>query len=156
MPTITNESKPLVSVIMPCYNATSYLKEAIESIIEQTYKKLEIIVINDGSTDNTLSILKEYTRMDSRLKIINQTSNQGLVSSLNLGIGKATGDYIARMDADDVSILNRIERQINFLQLNPDIDAVSCGFYYIKTNQKHSVSVKPKGTLPLSLKFISF
>lgn len=141
---------------MPCYNAADYLKEALESIIEQTYKFLEIIVINDGSTDNTPTILKDYKSMDSRLKIVNHTVKQGIVSSLNLGIANATGEYIARMDADDVSDLSRIQIQVEYLLNHPEIDLVSCGFNYISTKGKHSIGILPRGSLPQALKFISF
>jgi glycosyltransferase involved in cell wall biosynthesis len=101
-------SNPLVSVIMSVYNAKEYLKEAIKSILNQTYKNIEFIIINDGSTDNSLEIIKQYQKLDKRIVLINQ-ENIGLTKSLNKAIKIAKGEYIARMDADDVSMLNRFE-----------------------------------------------
>jgi glycosyltransferase involved in cell wall biosynthesis len=112
---------PLVSIIMPTYNAGNYLREAIESIFSQTYQNFELIVINDGSTDNTQSILSSYN--DSRLRIINQ-ERRGLTKSLNRGIEMSRGEYIARQDADDVSLPRRIEVQVKFLNANPEIALV--------------------------------
>lgn len=114
---MSNEN-PLISVIMPVYNAEKYLKEAIESILSQTYKNFEFIVINDGSTDRSLDIIKKYKKKDNRIKIISR-ENKGIVKSLNEGLNIAIGEYIARMDADDISILNRFELQLNaFKKIN--------------------------------------
>lgn len=148
--------QPLVSVILPCYNAAAFLKEALHSIINQTYRNLEIIVINDGSSDNTLEILETFMKSDSRIVLINHAINKGLVTSLNDGVARASGRFIARMDADDVSVLDRIEIQVHYLLDHPAVDVVSCGFYYISAKGNHSVSIRPKGTLPLALKFFSF
>jgi glycosyltransferase involved in cell wall biosynthesis len=111
----------LVSIIMSTYNAGDYLREAIESILRQTYKNFEFIVINDGSTDHTESILSSYN--DSRLKVINQ-EREGLTKSLNKGIKMSKGEYIARQDADDISLPRRIEVQVKFLNANPEIALV--------------------------------
>jgi glycosyltransferase involved in cell wall biosynthesis len=108
---------------MSVYNAELYLKEAIESILNQTYKEFEFIIINDGSTDNSLAIIKDYSNHDSRIILINR-ENKGLIYSLNEGISKAKGKYIARMDADDISLPNRFEEQIKFLENNLDIGVV--------------------------------
>lgn len=152
----TTASQPLVSVIMPCYNAASFLKEALDSIIHQTYSNLEIIVINDGSSDDSSEILENYARIDSRILLINHEMNKGLVFSLNEGIAKSSGEFIARMDADDISVLNRIEILLNFLLLHPRYDVVSSGFCYLDQMGKRGIAIKPKGTLPLALKFFSF
>src|SRR4051812_19701656 len=104
------DNLPLVSVIMPCYNTEKYFVEAIESIINQTYKNLEIVLINDGSTDSTTELLNQYSEKDKRIKIILNPVNLGLIASLNKGVAAATGDYIARMDADDISVLDRVEK----------------------------------------------
>lgn len=105
----------LLSVIMSVYNAELYLKEAIDSILNQTFSNFEFIIINDGSTDNSLNIINSYN--DKRIVVINQP-NQGLSTSLNNGIRIGKGEYIVRMDADDVSLSNRFEKQINFLEEN--------------------------------------
>lgn len=120
-------SGPLISVLMPCYNAMPFLTEALDSIINQTYKNLEILCINDGSTDNTGDILEEYASKDSRIIVIHNEVNLKLIRSLNKGIDLASGSYIARMDSDDISALNRIEIELQYLEKNPDIDIVSTG-----------------------------
>ncbi|AVQ44402.1 TPA: glycosyltransferase family 2 protein [Clostridium sporogenes] len=111
----------LISVIMPVYNAEKYLKESIESILNQTYKNFEFIIINDGSTDDSLRIINEYYKKDFRIKIISR-ENKGLVYSLNEGISIAEGEYIARMDGDDICELQRLEKQIEYMKSNPNID----------------------------------
>ncbi len=97
---------------MPVYNAEKYLRESIESILNQTYKNFEFIIINDGSTDYSLKIINEYYKKDCRIKIISR-ENKGLVYSLNEGISIAKGEYIARMDGDDVCNLDRLENKLN-------------------------------------------
>jgi glycosyltransferase involved in cell wall biosynthesis len=111
-------NNPLVSVIMPVYNGGSILRNAIESIVNQTYKEWEFIIIDDGSTDNTEEIIKEYK--DNRIRYVKQ-SKCGVTLSLNKGIGISKGEFIARQDADDISLPTRLEKQINFLKENKDI-----------------------------------
>lgn len=115
----------LVSVILPAYNASNYIREAIESILNQTYNNFELIIINDGSTDNTLRIINTYD--DSRIKLINNERNKGLIYSLNRGIDVSRGEFIARMDADDISHPFRFAKQIKVMNQNSDI--VVCGTY---------------------------
>jgi glycosyltransferase involved in cell wall biosynthesis len=110
--------KPFVTVVMSVFNGDKYLEESVESILNQTYKEFEFIIINDGSTDKTSKILNQY--QDDRLLIINQ-KNQGLSKSLNLGIRKSKCNYIARMDADDISYPERLKEQIKFLKKNDEI-----------------------------------
>jgi glycosyltransferase involved in cell wall biosynthesis len=105
----------LVSVIIPVYNGSLYLLESINSILNQSYKNLEIIIINDGSTDNSESIIKKIN--DPRIIYIAQ-ENQGLSSTLNTGIKIANGEFIARQDQDDISLFNRIEVQLDYLKKN--------------------------------------
>ncbi|WP_318466386.1 glycosyltransferase family 2 protein [Photobacterium leiognathi] len=127
-----SDKLPLVSVILPVYNAEKYLYEALSSIVEQTYANLEIIVINDGSTDKSLSIIKEFTMVDERIKIINR-ENKGLIYSLNEAISISTGKYIARMDADDISLPLRIEKQVQLLETGYDI----CGCHYFEIDENN-------------------
>ena len=113
-------NSPLVSVIIPCYNAENYVEEAVRSIMTQTYKNLEIIVTDDCSTDNTLKVLRNLAVEDSRIKIIENKENLKIVKSLNNMINIAQGKYIARMDADDISFPERIEKQLAFMDANPE------------------------------------
>ncbi len=108
---------PLVSVVMSVYNGDLYLREAIESILNQTYTNFEFIIINDGSIDKSSEIIKEYS--DPRIKLI-EHENQGLARSLNKGIRMSNGEYIARMDSDDISFPTRLDKQVHFLLDNPD------------------------------------
>lgn len=112
--------RPLVSVIIPIYNAAPYLKEAIESITNQTYKNLEIILVDDCSTDNSFEIAESFK--DERIKLYKNQKNLKISKTLNFAISKTKGEYIARMDADDISDLTRIEKQISFLENHQDID----------------------------------
>lgn len=116
---------PAISVIMPVYNASEYLAEAIESIISQTFEDWELILIDDGSTDGSASIIDRYAKSDNRLKHYTNERNLGLIPTLNRGISLCKGRYIARMDADDVSLPDRFEEQYKFLEKNKDI--AMCG-----------------------------
>ncbi len=107
----------LISVILPVYNGAPYLDEAIKSILSQTYSNFEFIIINDGSTDNSLEIINRYKSIDDRIKVISR-ENRGLISSLNEGIEKSEGTYIARIDQDDVSLPRRLEVQLNYMLKN--------------------------------------
>jgi glycosyltransferase involved in cell wall biosynthesis len=118
--------KKLVSVLLPVFNASKFLHKAIESILCQTYTNIELIIINDGSTDNSIEIIKSFN--DNRIKLINNSTNLGLIKTLNLGLVNCKGQYIARMDADDISLKNRIECQVEYLQKNKNINICGTGF----------------------------
>lgn len=120
------EIKPLISVLLPVYNCELYIKEAVDSILGQTYTNFELIIIDDCSTDATVSILKTYN--DARINLIVKPQNSGYTNSLNYGISIAKGKYIARMDGDDISLPKRFEKQVFFLENNPDV--VLCGTCY--------------------------
>lgn len=113
----------LVSVITPAYNAQRYIKRAIESVLNQTYKNLEVIVIDDGSTDRTAEIIKSYN--DPRIIYLYQ-ENQGQGPARNYGIRKSKGEYITLLDADDVYLPEKIEKQVQFMQTYPEYKAVYC------------------------------
>lgn len=117
--------KTIITVIMSVYNGQRFLREAVESILNQTFSDFEFIITDDGSKDNTPDILDEYERQDSRVIVIRQ-ENAGLIESLNRMIKIAKGTFIARMDADDISLPERFEKQISKLQANPDYLAVGC------------------------------
>lgn len=113
-------SKPVVSVVMSVFNGERFLAEAIESILNQSFRDFEFIIVNDGSTDGTTSILESYEKSDSRVRVYFQ-ENKGLIASLNRGCGLAQGKYVARMDADDVSLPDRLERQVRFLEQHEEV-----------------------------------
>lgn len=129
------DKSPLVSVLMPVYNAERYLTEAIISILYQSFTDLELIAINDGSHDRSKDILEDFAAKDSRLRIINQP-NAGIVAALNNGAAIARGTYLARMDADDISFLERIEKQIKALEKHPNAILVATGFEVIDENSE--------------------
>ncbi|MGA2913322.1 MAG: glycosyltransferase [Methanoregula sp.] len=114
---------PYVTVVMPVYNADEYLGEAIDSILNQTFKDFEFIIICDDPSSKTREIINLYQNSDDRIKVIYQ-KKEGLVSALNKGISMAKGKYIARMDADDISDPFRFEKQVNFLELHPDVGVI--------------------------------
>ena len=116
-----SDSSLCVSVVMPVYNGEKYLREAVESILAQTFRNFELIAVDDGSTDGSASILAGYRQQDERIVILTHSKNQGIVSALNRGLEIAQGKYIARMDADDVSLPERFERQVEFLETHPQV-----------------------------------
>src|SRR3989344_5781814 len=113
-----------ISVLMPAYNARKYIGEAIESILNQTFKDFEFIIINDCSTDKTKKIIEEYANKDARIKLINNATNLGLTKSLNIGLKEARGEYVARLDADDVALPERLEKQYEFMEKNKETTLV--------------------------------
>ncbi|MEQ8625880.1 MAG: glycosyltransferase family 2 protein [Vicingaceae bacterium] len=118
--------RPLISVVIPCYNIEKYARRAIYSIINQSYTNLEIILVEDGSSDGTRSILESLKIEDARIKLIYNVINQGLAISLNKAIESAQGDFIARMDGDDISHPNRLQEQLDYLISHPKISVVGC------------------------------
>lgn len=114
----------MISVVMSVFNAEKYLPEAIESILNQTYTDFEFIIINDCSNDGSLHIIEEYSLKDKRIILINNSANLGLTKNLNKAISIAKNKFIARMDADDVSLPDRFEKQLNFFKSNPSIDVL--------------------------------
>lgn len=119
---------PRISVLMPAYNSEMYIAESIESVLNQTYTDFELIIINDGSTDNTARIIRKYAKSDRRIKFINNTRNRGLIAVLNQGLGLCTGEYIARMDSDDISLPTRFARQIEYMDGHPECGVLGTWF----------------------------
>lgn len=117
---------PTISVVMPVYNAEQYLDQAIQSILGQTFTDFEFIIINDGSSDSSLEILRKYEKKDKRILIIDK-KNCGIVEALNDGLSIAKGNFIARMDSDDIAYTNRFEEQIKVFENVPEIDLVYTG-----------------------------
>ncbi|MBN1899491.1 MAG: glycosyltransferase [Spirochaetes bacterium] len=124
---------PPVSVVMSVYNGGLYLKEALDSITGQSYKEFEFIIVNDGSTDNSFDLLYDYLKKDKRILIMDQ-ENMGLTRSLNRAMSLARGKFIARQDADDVSLKDRLKKEYDFLSQNPDYGLVGSRFKVIGKN----------------------
>lgn len=119
-----------ISVVMSVYNTKElWLRQAIESILNQTYKNFEFIIILDCPTDGSDAVVREYAKKDDRVKVIENETNIGLTCSLNKGLDAARGRYIARMDADDIALPARFEKQLAFMDANPDVAAVGARVY---------------------------
>jgi glycosyltransferase involved in cell wall biosynthesis len=147
---------PKISVIISAYNASLYIEEAVMSIIEQSFKDFELLVMNDGSKDDTLEKLYEIQKKlkDDRLKIFDQT-NQGLIFSLNKLISLSKGGYILRMDADDISLAERLEKQVKFLDENKDyILAGTQAVFIDKEGKEFGDFLVPKTNEEIRKKFI--
>lgn len=130
------KKKPLISVVMPAYNAQEYISIAIESILSQTLKQFELIIINDCSRDKTLDIIKSFLKKDYRVKLVNNDTRLYIADSLNKGISFAKSNIIARMDADDISFPNRLELQFRLINSSKNIAAVGTNIVLIDTAGK--------------------
>lgn len=113
----------MISIIVPVYNSEKYIHRCLDSILNQTYTDLEIVLVNDGSTDRSLSILEAYAVKDTRIKVVSQ-ENQGVAAARNIGLDNATGDYILYVDSDDWIEKNMVERMV---ELSANVDIVFCG-----------------------------
>jgi len=121
------DSQPLVSVGMPLYNGEKYLKEAIDSILNQTYSNIDLVVVNDGSADNSVALVEAYD--DPRIRLFHNDQNRGVSYTRNRIIEFAKGDYLAWMDCDDISLPQKIERQVELMESNKNIGV--CGTSYL-------------------------
>jgi glycosyltransferase involved in cell wall biosynthesis len=129
---------PKVTVLMSVYNGQQYLREAIESILSQTFKDFEFLIIDDHSADESVSIIESYG--DKRIRLIKNDKNLGLAASLNKGISLAKGEYIARMDHDDISLPNRLEEQVRYMDEHFEIGV--CGAWFVFCGDTLSVVVR--------------
>lgn len=129
-------NKPVVSVVMSVYNGEKYLRDSVESILNQTLEDFEFIIVDDGSADSSFKIMEEYARSDKRIVAIKNPSNLGLPKSLNIALKNTKGDFIARMDADDISLPERLEKQVRFLKENPSYGLVGTAYIEIDGNGK--------------------
>jgi len=127
---------PEISVLTSCFNATEFIEESIESILGQSFGNFEFILIDDGSTDDTLDIIRRYAAKDKRIRVVTK-ENSGLQKSLNLGLSLAKGDWIARFDADDVALPDRLERQWQFIKRHRDIILLGGGCLEIDKSGRH-------------------
>ena len=119
---------PKVTVLMPVYNVASYIHEAIASMLGQTYQDFELLIINDGSTDATRDEILKFT--DSSIRFVENEQNIGSANTLNKGIELAQGEYIARMDGDDISLPHRLQKQVTILEQHPNIDICGAGYRF--------------------------
>lgn len=128
--------KPLISVYMPVFNAAPYLSQAVESILSQTLSNFEFIIIDDHSTDNSWKIIKSYARRDSRIRIFRNRLNLGVSTNSNIAISLARCKYLARMDADDISVADRLEKQYRYLKKHPQTVVVGAQCTIINQNDQ--------------------
>jgi len=142
-----------LSVLMPVYNAERFLREAIDSILGQTYFNFEFLILNDGSTDSSSAIIDSYT--DPRIKVVHAPKNQGLVRTLNKGIDQCSGRYIVRMDADDISAPDRLEKQYRFMEENPDIGVCGTSFWILNPDGTHRLHEHPVSHKDIVFSFFS-
>ncbi|MFH0853290.1 MAG: glycosyltransferase [bacterium] len=136
------ESFPVISVIMSVFNNETYLTESIKSILNQSFSDFEFIIVNDGSTDNSLKIIDHFSKSDKRIVLINNPKNIGLTKSLNISINVSKGIYIARMDGDDIALIDRFEKQYNYLEKYSDIFLLGSEAIKIDSNGNKLSTVK--------------
>ena len=126
----------LVSIIIPCYNQAAYLKQSLTSVLAQTYSNWECIIVDDGSTDNSVSVIKDYARQDKRIRLL-QKENGGSATARNLGMTEAKGDFMLFLDADDILDANKLEIQVA-LMLDKQVDMSYSAFSFINEDGKTS------------------
>ena len=128
-------NRPEITVAMPAYNAAAYLREAMDSILAQTFEDIELLVVDDGSTDATLAIANEAAKSDSRVRIERLPDNRGRATARNMALGRARGRYLAWMDADDIALPRRLELQHACLEAQPDMHICGAGVEYFGYSQ---------------------
>lgn len=152
---IYEKQAPKVSIIMPCYNSQSFIRQAIESVLAQTYRNFELLVINDSSQDNTEKIVKEYEKKDFRIKFINNEEQKGISGAMNTGIYHSKGIYITRMDSDDILEPTKIEKQVNFLDNNKEYGVCSVNIAMLdKLGNIYNENVYPEQSIPSEWTFL--
>jgi glycosyltransferase involved in cell wall biosynthesis len=151
---MNNSKLPDISVLMPVYNAEKYLKEAIESIINQTYSNWELIILNDKSTDSSKAIIESYLVKDSRIIFINKETNVGPANLRNEGFELARGTYIALLDADDIAKPTRFEKQINVMKNNTEIGVCGTWFKTFGEKEKSKIIKHPEMHNQIKVKFL--
>ncbi|RNC68868.1 MAG: glycosyltransferase family 2 protein [Desulfuromonadales bacterium] len=134
-------SSPLVTIALPLYNAETTLSVAVQSILGQTWQNWELLVMDDGSSDSSLTVARSFN--DPRIRIVTDGVNRGIGARLNQAVDMARGDYFARMDADDISFPERIEKQVRFMESNPSVDLLATGILYIRNDDS------PIGMIPV-------
>lgn len=132
--------KPLVTVFIPVYNCEDYIAGSLESILNQTYDNLEVLLVDDGSTDNSVDVIKTYK--DDRIRLVSNEKNMGIPYTRNVGLREARGKYMVIMDSDDISVPERVETQVNYLEENPEIDAAGSFYYRVQNNFRRKIRRK--------------
>src|SRR5487761_1866149 len=127
-------ANPTVSVVMSVYNSEAFLESSINSVLTQTLGDFEFIVINDGSSDTSKDIISNFAALDNRIKVVTHKRNRGLIAGLNHGVQLATGKYIARQDADDVSSPSRLKKQVEYLHAHPEVGLVGTNYKVIDSD----------------------
>jgi len=148
--------RPLVTVLLPCYNAQGFLRSTLESVLGQTYANLEVLAIDDGSQDGTAQILAEYAARDRRVRLAPNEGNHGLIYTLNRGVWLARGSLIARMDADDIALPHRIEQQVRYFSRRPDTEVLSSDCSYVGMNGQLLFHSVPYRFSSRALRFLLF
>jgi glycosyltransferase involved in cell wall biosynthesis len=128
--TVPGSRAPRVTVLMTVYNDERYVGEAVESILAQTFGDFELVIVDDGSTDRTPEVLQRYRSLDARLRVLTQP-NAGTAISANLGLSRSRGEYIARIDSDDISLPERLALEVDYLDRHPEVALVGGGAYLI-------------------------
>lgn len=150
MPTNSN---PHITVLMPVYNAERYIYEAVASVLQQTFENFELLIINDGSTDDTLAIIGQFT--DSRI-VVHSQPNQGVAVALNNGLRLARAPYIVRFDADDICYADRLQVQYDFMEANPDYTIIGSAADYIDADGSYLFTHKPAAFTNEELQGLSY
>lgn len=138
-----------ISVLMPVYNAGPYLIPAVESILSQTHRRFEFVLVNDGSTDGSGDVLARYAASDPRVRLLSNDRNSGIVTTLNRGLQACSGDYIVRMDADDIALPDRIEKQLAFVENDPSICLAGAALTYMDA-AGNDLGVTRRSAIPAS------
>lgn len=143
-----------VSVVIPAFNAQQFIAKTVESVLSQTFREIEVVIVDDASTDSTFSIISAIAKKDGRVRVYRNDRNLGTIRTLNRAIEHSVGRYIARMDADDLSDPARIEKQLALLKAHPDVGIVGCGLLIInEVRSERSTIVRPcdDGSLRLEM-----
>lgn len=139
-----------LTVLLPVFNGAPYIAEALESILSQEFTNFELLVIDDGSTDDTLAILQPFAARDARVRVVSR-ENRGLIATLNQGLALSNTDLIVRMDADDVALPNRLERQATFMKAHPDVAVCGTGLVFYETGEEKRLPEKHDALQALTL-----
>lgn len=151
-----NSNQPLISVIMPAYNAEKYIAESIESILNQTFRNFELIILDDASSDKTKEIVLSYAQNDSRIVYVEKQNNNGPATLRNEGISLSKGTFIALNDADDISEVTRFEKQISVFNEQPNVGVCGSWMLNFGENIEPYVFEAPEQPIDIKLTFLSF
>lgn len=146
---------PTISIIMPVYSCEAYLAESINSIIAQTFREWELIIVDDSSTDGSRGIADTYASQDSRIKVFQNTHHKGLAGALNCCLSHARGTYIARADGDDINLPERLQIEYDYLQSHPDIDIVGSWYETFGNNKVPKVRTHPSNSIVIAWKYLT-